>query len=59
MNTATTWRTTTIGILLIAFAVARIIFHPDQLLSADTGALVATGGSLILGTDRLLGLKKN
>ena len=54
----TSWRTTAVGVALIAFALARIAFHPDQILNADTVAMVATGCSLILGTDRLLGFTK-
>jgi hypothetical protein len=52
-----TWRTTVVGLLLIGFAVARIAFKNEAMFDGETIGLVTGGCSLILGSDKLLGVK--
>jgi hypothetical protein len=49
------WRTTAVGVLILAFVAGRIAFKRDALFDAETIGLFAGACSLILGSDKLLG----
>jgi hypothetical protein len=50
-----TWRSTVVGVLMLAFIAGRAVVDRQSLFSADTGAILAVACGLILGSDKLLG----
>jgi hypothetical protein len=54
-NPPPTWRSTVVGVLMLAFLVGRVAVNRESLFAADTSGLLAVACGLILGSDKLLG----
>ena len=50
-----TWRSSIVGILILAFVGFRVYVKPESLFEPETVAMCGAAFSLILGSDKLLG----
>ena len=56
MGKVSTWRSSVVGGLIVALIVARVAFKHEAIFDGETISLFGVACSLILGTDKLLGL---